>query len=104
MINQTRLNELKEEVGEDDFAEVFEIFREEVEEVLDTLQATPPSQLADRLHFLKGSALNIGFDELGTLCQIEEMRLKNDPASSIDIPRIRARYQASKAALGLDSR
>ena len=100
MINQTRLNELKEEVGEDDFAEVFEIFCEEVEEVLDALEATPPSQLAERLHFLKGSALNIGFDELGALCQTEETRLKNDASATIDVPTIRARYQASKAALG----
>ena len=100
MINQTRLNELKEEVGEDDFAEVFEIFCEEVEEVLDRLEATPPSQLAERLHFLKGSALNIGFDELGALCQTAETRLKNDPSATIDLPTIRARYQSSKAALG----
>ena len=100
MINQTRLKELKDEVGEDDFNEVFELFCEEVEEVLAELETTPPSQLAERLHFLKGSALNIGFDDLGALCQAEETRVKGDPMALVDIPAVRASYQASKAELG----
>ena len=99
MINQTRLNELKDEVGEDDFNEVFELFCEEVEEVLAELEAIPPSQLAERLHFLKGSALNIGFDDLGALCQSEEIRLKGNPTVTVDFPALRATYQASKAQL-----
>lgn len=74
MIDWDRVNELKEEVGADDFEEVVEIFLEEVDGTLERLSSSgnPPGR--DDFHFLKGSALNLGFEAMGALCQDSEMR------------------------------
>ena len=98
MINEARIRELTEEVGEDDLVEVIELFCEEVEEVLNALD-TPAAEMPSRLHFLKGSALNLGLDHVSELCRIEESRLKTDPATQADIAAIRSAYAASKEML-----
>ena len=97
MLNAARIAELKEEVGEDDFEEVFGLFCEEVEDVLQELSTN--TDLAEKLHFLKGSAMNLGFDAVGDLCRTEEARLKADPAASIDIAAIQQAYTLSKSCL-----
>ena len=99
MLNHGRIAELKSEVGEDDFAEVITLFCEEVEEMLDDLPSTSQSQMAAKLHFLKGSALNIGLDAVGQMCSTEEARLKNDPNTAPDITAIRSLYIASRDQL-----
>lgn len=99
MLNAARIAELKEEVGEDDFAEVITIFCEEMEEVLSELPSTPANIMAEKLHFLKGSALNIGMDMVGELCRTAEEQLKATPDAKADIAAIEAAYQASKAEL-----
>lgn len=99
MINTARIQELKEEVGEDDLAEVIELFCEEVEEVLNALDATAQDAMPGQLHFLKGSALNIGLDAVSELCKAEELRLNSDPSALADVNAIRATYAASKEAL-----
>ena len=99
MLNQARIAELREEVGDDGFAEVIEIFCEEVEEVLDQLDAADATVLAERLHFLKGSALNIGMEQVGTLCLMAEGRLRTDSGSVPDIASIRDAYAASRQEL-----
>ncbi|MEO0917385.1 MAG: Hpt domain-containing protein [Pseudomonadota bacterium] len=95
----TRISELKEEVGEDDFAEVIGIFFEEVEEVLEELPTSNGERLAEKLHFLKGSALNLGLDAVGNLCRDAETRLRSDPSNLPNIAEILAIYEASKAQL-----
>ncbi len=99
MLNAIRIAELKDEVGEDDFLEVVGLFCEEVEEVLEDLPATAPTDLPEKLHFLKGSALNIGLDQVGQLCASEETRLKADPTATPDIAAIQTAYAAAKTAL-----
>lgn len=99
MLNKSRIEELKAEVGHDDFIEVVVIFCEEVEETLDALREAALSSLPEKLHFLKGSALNIGLDAVGALCRQEEQRLIADPNAIPDIASIRALYMASKAEL-----
>ncbi len=99
MINEARIRELTEEVGEDDLVEVIELFCEEVEEVLNALDATTAAEMPSRLHFLKGSALNLGLDYVSELCRIEETKLKTDPASQADIAAIRSAYATSKEML-----
>ncbi len=69
MINWQRVAELKDEVGEDDFAEVAELFLEEVEDGLASLDPEAgPDDVGASLHNLKGSALNLGFAEFAALC------------------------------------
>jgi HPt (histidine-containing phosphotransfer) domain-containing protein len=99
MINTARIQELKDEVGEDDLVEVIELFCEEVEDVLRALDSTPQDQMAAQLHFLKGSALNIGLDDVSELCEQQENRLKSDPVATADVNMIRVTYAASKEAL-----
>ena len=99
MINTARIQELKDEVGEDDLVEVIALFCEEVEEVLQALDTTPQDQMPAQLHFLKGSALNIGLHAVSELCKQQETRLKSDPTALADIGTIRTTYAASKEAL-----
>ena len=99
MINTARIDELREEVGPNDLDEVIELFCEEVEEVLATLPETPQSEIPAQLHFLKGSALNIGLDQVSDLCRTEELRLKSDPTTVPDIGAIRQAYDAARQAL-----
>ena len=69
MIDAVRIDELKLEIGEDDFAEVLEIFIEEIEATLAAMDVTgPPAAIAGELHSLKGSAQNIGFSEFAQIC------------------------------------
>lgn len=99
MINTNRINELKDEVGEDDMEEVIALFCEEVEEVLETLHTTSPSNMAAQLHFLKGSALNIGLEAVSDLCRQEELNLRNDPTHATDVAALKTTYEQSKQAL-----
>ncbi|MCX7646704.1 MAG: Hpt domain-containing protein [Rhodobacteraceae bacterium] len=70
MIDWDRVAQLREEVGPEDFAEVVDLFLEEVDGVTARLALAPDgSRLRDDLHFLKGSALNLGFDAFSRLCQ-----------------------------------
>ena len=82
MIDRARLEELREEVGNDDFAEVIELFCEEVAETLDRMTQGHSSSMADDLHFLKGSALNIGMSEVASLCAACEEKVRDGNTSS----------------------
>ncbi|MDJ0640422.1 MAG: Hpt domain-containing protein [Paracoccaceae bacterium] len=99
VLDMSRIAELKEEVGEDDFAEVVALFCEEVEEVLSELDTTPQETIAGKIHFLKGSVQNIGLAEVAKLCLEEEARLKSDPNARPDAARLRTAYQSSKDQL-----
>lgn len=99
-MNWARVEELHDEVGEDSFIEVLDMFLEETGEVVARLAAAPdPARLEDDMHFLKGAALNLGFDGFATLCQAAEIRARSGGAASIDVPMILASYEASKNAL-----
>ena len=69
-IDWSRIADLREEIGADDFAEVVTLFMDEMDEGLTVLRhAGDASSLEAQFHFLKGSALNLGFAELAKLCQ-----------------------------------
>jgi len=98
MIDWDRVEELRSEIGEDDFAEVAEMFMAEVEEVVDRLRQHPdPGSYEADLHFLKSSALNLGFSQLAALCEDGEHRSAAGDASSVELAPIFACYEASKA-------
>ena len=99
MLDTIRIAELKAEVGEDDFAEVVALFCEEVEEVLAELHLVAPDKILGSIHFLKGSAQNIGLARVGEICLEEERRLRADPDLRPDVARIREAYAASKIQL-----
>ena len=99
MIDWDRVQELKDEVGEEDFAEVLELFFTELDETLNGLGDLSGTPLAEALHFVKGSALNIGLSELGRLCLDAETMLAKADATQIDIATIREAFAASRVAL-----
>ncbi|RXV70111.1 histidine kinase [Roseovarius sp. A46] len=99
MIDWIRVRELREEIGADAFEEVLDLFLEEVETALAVLRtATTEDDLEAQLHFLKGSALNLGFETLANLCADGEAKSGAGARDSVDIPRIVSGYEASKAA------
>jgi histidine phosphotransfer protein HptB len=97
MIDWSRVNELKREIGEDGFAEVVEMFLDEVETVLARLySAQTARRLAEDLHFLKGSAWNLGFQDFGAVCQDGERRAVAGTSVTADFDRLFDSYALSK--------
>lgn len=97
MINWNRVNELKDEIGEEDFGEIAEIFLEEVEEVIERLKASPDPTLYEQdMHFLKGSALNLGFRDLSDICGQNEQAAAQGQGSSIQLQPVFDTYSQSK--------
>jgi HPt (histidine-containing phosphotransfer) domain-containing protein len=106
MINWNKIKDLKNEIGEEDFEEVVELFLEEVDGAISKLREKPDrNSLEEDLHFLKGSALNLGFSEFSTLCQSGETRAASGDTKSINVDEILATYEASRGAFvsGLSS-
>lgn len=97
MIHWSRVNELRDEVGAEDFREVVDLFLEEVEEVIDRLRADGSREALEQdLHFLKGSALSLGFESFSTLCQDGERQSASGAADTVDIDAIINNYEQSK--------
>lgn len=100
MINQTRLETLKEEIGEDDFAEVLEMFIEEVEDVIGRLKTDPdPAEFEADLHFLKSSALNLGFDAMSQICGTGEKEAAQGHFDPAGLTQVFETFAASKSEL-----
>lgn len=97
MIHWPRISELRQEVGAEDFDEVVALFLEEVQEVTERLQnAQDRSQLEQDLHFLKGSALSLGFQEFSALCQDGERESAEGNADQVDIGFIINSFEKSR--------
>ncbi len=98
MIEWERVNELRSEIGVEDFAEVAAMFLEEADEVIARISvAAGPKAVEADLHFLKGAALNLGFSEFAALCQDGERRAAGGDAA-VDLARVCVCYVASKRA------
>jgi len=98
MIEWERIAELQEDVGAESLAEVLDLFFEETEAVLDGLdQHLPPNRLKADLHFLKGSALNLGFSRVGAMCRAAEA--ENAGSRKLDTNALRQAYASSKESL-----
>ncbi len=99
MINWKRVSELREEIGTEDFEEVVEIFLEEVEEEIDRLRTqSSPDNLENTMHFLKGSALNLGFSKFAELCQRGETAAADGESLNLEITAVTDCFDQSKAA------
>ncbi|SFJ59119.1 Hpt domain-containing protein [Celeribacter neptunius] len=99
MIDWNRVDELRDEVGAEDFHEVVDLFLEEVDEVIERLKAQPDTaRLEQDLHFLKGSSLNLGFASFSSLCQAGEIAARTGRGDEIDLPAIFDAYAKSRSA------
>ena len=99
MIDWNRVSELRYEVGEEEFNEVVELFLDEVREVLDRLSIARSADLAGEMHFLKGSALNVGLAEFGALCREYEGLSNSGRSEEIDFHRLKTVFGASLDSL-----
>ena len=96
MIDWARVTELRDEVGAEDFDEVVEIFLEEVEESLSPLREDPICEAPGPiLHFLKGSAWNLGFRPVGDICEALEQAIDGAP---MDLGPVVAAYDKTRDA------
>jgi histidine phosphotransfer protein HptB len=106
MIDWKRVEELRQEIGADGFVEVADMFLEEAEGAVKALLSGLPSdEVESQLHFLKGSALNLGLSELAAICQDGERKAAAGYGALVDSAQVAAVYQASRMSLlgGLSS-
>ena len=97
MIDWMRVTELRDEVGKEDFDEIVELFLEEVDEVIELLRGGDGlDELEAHMHFLKGSALNIGFSEFAKLCQIGETLSAEGEIEEVDVDGVLSVYDTSR--------
>lgn len=69
MIDWSRVDELRAEVGPEEVGEIVALFLEEADEAVARLhRPLAPHEVETVLHFLKGSALNLGLRTLAQLC------------------------------------
>lgn len=103
MIHWPRVRQLRDEVGADEFDEVVQIFLDEVQEVIGHVQSDAERrELEQNLHFLKGSALSLGFDQFSKLCQDGERRAAAGQAADVDVAGLLAVFDQSIAAFQTD--
>ena len=93
MIDWARVEELREEIGPESFSEVAELFLEEVGTAMTALG--PRHSLEQDLHFLKGSALNLGFAAFSELCAEGERLARLGRAGEIELAPLRANRSRS---------
>jgi len=97
MIDWDRIAQLRDEVGPEVFPEVVELFLDEVDEVTRRLATAPePGTLAHDLHFLKGSALNLGFARFGALCGEGERLAASGRLAEVSLGEILECYRTSR--------
>lgn len=100
MIDWKRVEELKEEIGADGFVEVADMFLDEAEGAVRALiSGLPDHEVEGQLHFLKGSALNLGLSELAAICQEGERKAAAGHAALIDMMQVATIWRASRAGL-----
>lgn len=96
MINWSRIRQLRDEVGASEFNEVVQIFLDEVNEALIRLRNdSARTEFEQNLHFIKGSALSLGFETLAKLCQDGERQSAQGDAQVIDVANILNAFEHS---------
>ncbi len=96
MIDWERVHDLCAEIGPDDFGEVVSLFLDEADDVVSRIPTLTDARAIERdLHFLKGSALNLGLADLAQICQAGERRAASG-RTDIDLDQIVATYTVSR--------
>ena len=105
MLNWTRINELRTEVGDDEFQLILELALDEVEGMMMRLSKKDAFRLETELHFLKGCAWNLGFRDFGHFCEAGEWAAAAGRPDDVAIQDLMRSYSESKQALmcGLDA-
>lgn len=88
MINWQRIDELRSEIGDEDFKDVLGIFLEEIDETTTRLEGGEVTDLEGEMHAMKGSALNVGLADLAILCEKAERMAREGDDRAIDVKQI----------------
>lgn len=97
MLNWTTIKKLHHDIDPEDFDEIVDIFLGEMETEIQALRKDDCTDtIGCRLHFLKGSALNMGFETFSKLCTVGEQGLATPSTSGIDTFEIEECYKKSK--------
>lgn len=97
MISWDRIEELQDDIGAEDFGEVAEIFLDELETTIAQMVADPSAgDIAERLHFVRGCALNLGFQGVATHASAGERAIAEGQA--LDLAGLRSCFAASRTA------
>lgn len=98
MLDLNRINQLKDEIGAEDFKEVAELFLDETDSAVDALRSNAAAASEHTFHSLKGSALNLGLSDFASICADYESMAKQGQSPSYDIDALLACYDQSKSA------
>lgn len=99
MIDWDRVAELRDEIGAEDLTTVIGMFLDEVAEKLQAVKdGASRATLSEDMHFLRSSALNIGFAELAKLCSAIEAKVDAGDVH-LDIATITRCFEASAKEL-----
>lgn len=96
MIDWERIHGLRDDIGPDGFAEVLCAFLEETDAAVARLTSVGAA-LERELHFLKGSALNLGLTELAAACVAAERDVAR--GQTPDLGELGSLYALSRAEL-----
>lgn len=100
MIDWKQVKQLEADVGSEDFAEVVALFLDEVDEAIEPLKSPGGISLdnvSSVMHFLKGSALNLGFETFGAYCSQSEELAKSGAPGDVDQLHVVTLYEQSRA-------
>ncbi|WP_375174075.1 Hpt domain-containing protein [Pseudooceanicola sp.] len=95
MIDWGKVTELVADVGADGFDEVLTLFLQEVETALQTIALAEDLEAA--LHFVKGCALNLGFEDFARCCAEGEALAARGRPDEVDLETLHRIYWQSRA-------
>ncbi|SEK84839.1 Hpt domain-containing protein [Roseovarius azorensis] len=99
MIDWNHVQQLRVEIGADAFDEVVDLFLDEVDAAIGRLRDLPDGHdPEEQLHFLRGSALNLGFSEFSGLCHQGEIAAASGQGDAVDLTGLLRCYEASRTA------
>lgn len=103
MINWDRVRTLREDVGADSFADVVEIFVEEMDELIAELRGSATDEEREMtFHSLKNGALNLGFGDLSDLCQTGEKQAASGTNDEALLGQVESTYKETLGAFHRD--
>jgi HPt (histidine-containing phosphotransfer) domain-containing protein len=98
MIDWTRADALRAEIGDEGFHEVVNLFLDEADDAIARIARGSTPGLEGDLHFVRGSALNLGFELLARLCDEGERAAAAGEGARVDLALIVSVYAQSRAA------
>lgn len=99
MIEWQRLEELRDDVGEEEIAGVIDLFLAEIRQALPGLAQSDAHGRVALLHSMKGSARNIGLYGFARICDDEERRILENGLPAVSDADIAAAFAQADGQL-----